>query len=97
MFKGIYIIIYTLYPGYCDSVISVLDPWDLLIYRTLKCWTEFELWIYEGSVFQTDEPEHTNVFRYTFKWGVGVYNWTLDDYRNRVACISDAKVKYELR
>jgi len=24
--------------------------WDL------KCWTEFELWIYEGREFQVDEP-----------------------------------------
>ena len=34
-------------------------------YWDLKCWTEFEFWIYEGGEFQMDEPENTNVFRYT--------------------------------
>ena len=66
-------------------------------YWALTWWTEFELWIYEGSEFQTDEPEHTNVFRYISKWGFGVYTWKLDDDRNSLACISDAKVKDELR
>ena len=47
-------------------------------YWALKCWTEFELWIYEGREFQT---ENTNVFRYIFKWGFGVYTWKLDDER----------------
>ena len=43
-------------------------------YCDLKCWTEFEFWIYEGRQFQLDEPENTNVFRYISKWGFGVYN-----------------------
>ena len=55
------------------------------------------IWIYEGREFQTDEPENTNVFRYISKWGIGVYNWELDDERNSLACISDAKVNDDLR
>jgi len=35
-------------------------------YWDLKCWTEFEFWIYEGREFQTYERENTNIFRYTF-------------------------------
>ena len=76
-------------------------PWSLGFtqrkYWALKSWTEFELWIYEGSEFQTDESENTNVFRYISKRGFGVYNWKLDDERNGLACISDAKVKNDLR
>ena len=34
-----------------------------LKYWDLKCWTEFEFWIYEEREFQMDEPENTNVFR----------------------------------
>ena len=66
-------------------------------YCHLKCWTEFEFWIYEGREFQTDEPENTNVFRYISKWGFGVYNWKLDDERNCIAWMSVAKVNDVLR
>ena len=76
-------------------------PWSLGVtqrkYWALNWWAEFELWIYEGSEFQTDEPENTNVFRYISKWGFGVYNWKLDDEGNSLACISDAKVNDDLR
>ena len=44
-----------------------------------------------------DEPENTNVFQYNSKWGFGVYNWKLDDERNSLACISDAKVNADIR
>ena len=66
-------------------------------YCDLKCWTEFEFWIYEGRQFQLDEPENTNVFRYISKWGFGVYNWKLDDERNSIAWMSVAKVNDVLR
>ena len=71
-------------------------------YRDLKCWTEFEFWICEGRVFQMDEPENTNVFRYISKYmkaykGVGVYNWKLDDERKRLSWMSVAKVNDVLR
>ena len=36
-------------------------------YWDLKCWIEFEFWIYEGREFQMDEPDNTNVFRYISK------------------------------
>ena len=90
---------HTLYSGYLDMRHTCL--WSLGFiqrkYWALTFWTEFELWIYEGSEFQTDEPENTNVFRYIFEWGFGVYNWKLDDERNSLACISDAIVKDDLR
>ena len=52
---------------------------------------------YEGSEFQADEPENKNVFGNISKCGFGVHNWKLDDKRNSLACISDAKVKDDLR
>jgi len=65
-------------------------------YRALQCWTEFELWIYEGREFQTDEPKHTNIFWYISKRGFAVYNWKLDE-RNSRACLSVAQVNGDLR
>ena len=48
---------HALYPGYCDMRCKC--PWTLGFtqhkYWALKWWTEFELWIYEGNEFQTDE------------------------------------------
>ena len=69
----IYICTHALYPEYCDMRYKC--PWSVGVtqgkYWALKCWTEFELWMYEGSEFQTDE--NTNVFRYISKWGSGVF------------------------
>ena len=59
-------------------------------YWDLKCWSEFEIWIYEGRVFQMDAPG--NVFRYISKYGFGVYNRKLDDERNSIAWMSVLKV-----
>ena len=66
-------------------------------YWDLKCWTEFEFWIYDGREFQMDEPENTNIFRYISKWGFGVYNWKLDDERKSLAWMSVAIVNDVLR
>ena len=89
---------HALYPGYCDMRCKC--PWTLGFtqhkYWPLICWTEFEdhiwrKWVPNGWTW--------TYFRYfdIFLNEVLVYNWALDDERNSRACISDAKVKDDLR